>query len=106
MRENDNPGLRFRPRSPALRSTLPVLLVGQQISDAEIRTMMVRMLLVAIVAFIVCGSLLWSFWKSLEEESDRGEVRFSRQSRRRLLYLVSSLILFGLVFTFLAYNAP
>ena len=106
MTQDNDPQLSTFLRAAALRATLPILVIGRELSESELRQTIIWMLGIATVAFLVCGWLLWLFWESLAEESGRDEVRFSPKSWRRLLYLIGSLIAFGIVFSILAYRAP
>lgn len=67
-------------------------------SEEAFHSMMVQTIVLGLIAFFVSGGLLLAFWKSLAEESESGERQLGPKSRRRLAYVILSLILFGLIF--------
>ncbi len=124
-RPNPSPGLAHHPCSsascwrfaaifpsgrPAVHSRTSRLLlplaVGAGGPIEEFSTVLLWTIPLAIVAFLVCGAFLVLLWQSFARESDDGEESFTPRSRRRMIYLIVSLIFFGLIFAWLAFNAP
>lgn len=88
-------------------SVLPALMaVAGGSGDEGFRQVLMKTIPIAVVAFVVSGSFLVSLFRSLAEEAENGAVGFTPRSRRRMVYLILSLIGFGLIFGWMAFHAP
>lgn len=67
-------------------------------SAPDFRETLIVTMVVGVIAFAICGGLLAGFIRSLWQESDRGEAKFTRRSAYWMTALILSLLVFSVAF--------
>ena len=73
-------------------------------SAEEFRRVMILVVGTGLLAFGISGTLLWLFFRSLQQESAEGARRLTTRSALLLVSVLASLLVFSLVFAGLAYR--